>query len=210
MEDLQIVLMGPPGAGKSTQSRLLSNDYQIKHIQTGKLLRENKDMVTEWGKPKEYIDQGEMVPNPIIDRMVSQEISDSEGFILDGYPRDTSQAAIVEKEASIDGVFYLSVSKDILTERLKYRIVCDECGAIYNTKTRSKGKLEDCHDCGGNLSQRADDSPGSIRKRIEEYQSKTAPVVESYRKQGVLNELEADQEVEAVFNSIQQEIGKRR
>lgn len=198
----QIILLGIPGSGKSTQSRRVSEHYNIAHIESGALLRERKDTDTRWGKPKEYIDEGERPPNEMVDELVIKELLRADGFVLDGYPRDESQADIVDSNADIDLAIYLSVGEKNLIARIKNRLQCSDCGEIYNRKFHPPASEDICDVCGGKLNQRKDDEAGKIRKRITEYKTSIAPVLERYKEQNILAEVDGEQEIDAVHQSI--------
>ena len=201
-----VVLLGPPGSGKSTQGRLISKYYNIEHIQTGAILRDMKDTNTQWGTPREYIDQGERPPNPMVDELVIEKLSSVSGFVLDGYPRDASQAEILEREVNIEDVIYLEVTKQRLIQRLQHRLQCSSCQAIYNRRFQLPKIAGKCDVCGGDLTERKDDELGTIEKRIEEYNSDIEQVASGYADQCILTRIDGQQSVERVFRVIQHTI----
>lgn len=199
----QIILLGPPGSGKSTQARLISQYYDIEHIQTGAILRDMKHTETQWGTPGEYIDNGERPPNPMVDRLVVKKLSSVSGFVLDGYPRDMSQAEILEKETDVETVIYLEVTKERLIQRLRHRLQCQDCQAIYNQESRPPPIAGKCGECGGDLIEREDDKIGAIETRVKEYNSDIEQVVSRYSNKGILTRIDGQQSVDEVWRDIQ-------
>lgn len=202
----RIVLLGPPGSGKSTQGRLISQYYGIEHIQTGAILRNMKDTETQWGTPGEYIDQGERPPNQMVDELVVEKLASVSGFVLDGYPRDISQAEILERQVDVEDVIYLEVTKERLIQRLQHRLQCQSCRGIYNEKFEPPSTAGKCDECGRDLTEREDDEPGTIATRIREYKSDIKQVVRMYANQDLLTRINGQQSVDAVWREIQQTV----
>lgn len=203
---MNIIIIGPQGSGKGTQARLLSENFRIPHISTGDMLRELASQPTEQGA---YIDllinrKGVLVPDNIVTETLSERFAKddcSKGFILDGYPRNLSQARMLEEITKIDAVIYLSLSDTKSVQRLVSRLVCQKCGEIYGVlkKPAEEGK---CGICGGDLYQRADESEWAIRRRLEIFHRDTMPLIEYYSHKRILHEVNADQSIEQVSSDI--------
>ncbi|MFP4590574.1 MAG: adenylate kinase [Halobacteriales archaeon] len=181
MSEPAILLLGPPGAGKGTQSARLAETYDLEHITTGDALRERKDMATPHGTPREYMEAGELVPDPVVNEIVRDAIESADGFVLDGYPRNLSQAEYLDEIADLDVVIHLEVGRDELERRLTGRRVCSECGANYHVEYAPPEVEGVCDECGGELVQRDDDQPETVRERLRVYEETTEPVVNRYR-----------------------------
>ncbi|WP_277553447.1 adenylate kinase [Halobaculum limi] len=202
MSDHRILLLGPPGAGKGTQAKRLTTEYDLDHITTGDALRQNKDMETEYGTPGEFMDAGELVPDPVVNEIVVAALADADGFVLDGYPRNLDQAEFLTEETDLDTVLFLNVPEDVLVERLTGRRVCDDCGANYHVEFDQPEEDGVCDDCGGELIQREDDTEDTVRERLRVYRENTEPVVEHYREEGSLVEVSGEGTPDDVFESI--------
>ena len=202
MSDPRILLLGAPGAGKGTQADRLTDAFDVEHITTGDALRANKDMETEYGTPREYMDAGELVPDPVVNEIVAAAIEDADGFLLDGYPRNESQVEYLESITDLDVVALLSVSEDELIDRLTGRRVCSECGTSYHVKYDQPEEAGVCDACGGELVQRDDDTEATARERIAVFEENTEPVVEHYREAGALIEIDGEQAPDAVFDDL--------
>ncbi len=195
-----LIFLGPPGAGKGTLSEELLRQVKLAHISTGDLLRAEIKNGTELGKKaKECVDNGKLVPDQVVTDMVAERLKNSDcnaGFILDGFPRTVPQAELLKAELSrigkkIDCVVYFAASEELLLERLTSRITCRKCAKNYN-KTFMPPKQEGlCDSCGGELYQRPDDSLETAKKRLEVYNTQTAPLIEFYKKEGLLMEIDS-------------------
>ena len=189
---MNLVLMGPPGAGKGTQGEILSKRLDINTISTGVMLRTAIKEQSEIGKIAEkYINDGKLVPDDVIVSIVKERLQKpdcAKGFILDGFPRTTAQAeALTESGVKIDKVLSLEVADEAIIERLSSRRECSKCGAPYNIISNKPETEGICDKCGSPLKQRDDDSnPEAIKRRLEIYEEKTAPLVEYYQEKGVL------------------------
>ena len=209
-EKLRLVLFGPPGAGKGTQAQLLVDRYQLAHVSSGDIFRHNLREGTALGqRAKEYMDRGELVPDEVVidimlDRIMS--IPTSEGFILDGFPRNTRQAeelekALASKARNIDHVLHIDVPEDELTRRLGGRYVCRECQAPYTHQASDPAPA--CERCNGELYQRDDDRPEAVQRRIDVYREETMPVLDFYKKRGLLVDIPGQDTVDGVFRTIE-------
>jgi adenylate kinase len=206
MSDPAIVIMGAPGAGKGTQSSRIVDEFGVDHVTTGDALRSNKDMETEYGTPREYMEAGELVPDEVVNAIVKEALASAEGFVLDGYPRTIEQAEFLDDIATLDVVLYLDVDDEVLKERLTGRRVCDDCGRNYHVDFDPPEEAGVCDDCGGELIQREDDSADVVETRVEEYNEKTAPVVDHYESEGLLVRVDGEGTPEAVWDDVQDAI----
>jgi len=190
---MKIVMLGPPGSGKGTYASRLTKILGVPHISTGDMVREEIKAQTELGKKiKEYSDKGELVPDEIIINLLAERLRKPDaqkGFILDGFPRTLRQAEALEEISKIDLVINLNVPDEIIVQRLSNRLVCKRCGAIYNRLTLKPKVNGVCDVCGGELYQREDDKPEVIRERLKVYRRNTAPLIEYYRKKGLLRDV---------------------
>ncbi len=211
---MNIVLLGPPGAGKGTQAKLLAEKYNLDHVSTGDILRQHLQNDTPLGrKAKSYIEQGELVPDDLLVDMIRERLSQSKnGFILDGYPRNLSQASDLEKilnelDMKLDAVVSLSVPDEILVERLGGRRMC-KCGASYHILFNPPRREGICDACGGELYQREDDTEKAIRNRLEVYKQKTQPLIEYYTRKNLLKTIDGSGSIEEINQAIQRGIEK--
>lgn len=190
---MQIVLLGPLGAGKGTYASRLTDDLGIPHIATGNIVRDEISAQTEIGKAmKDYSDKGELVPDKIIVEILEKRLSEGdceEGFILDGFPRTIKQAKALDRISEIDIIINLNVPDEIIIHRLSNRLICRGCGTIYNKLTLKPTKSMICDKCGSKLYQRKDDKPKVIQERLNIYRDKTAPLIQYYKKKGILKEV---------------------
>ena len=211
MSEPHVLLLGAPGAGKGTQSKRLADAFGIEHVTTGDALRANKDMDishmdTEYDTPRAYMDAGELVPDEVVNEIVKTALSAADGYVLDGYPRNLEQAEYLSDITSLDAVVFLDVSEAELVERLTGRRVCEDCGANYHVEFSPPEEDGVCDDCGGDLIQRDDDTEETVRERLRVYEENTAPVVEHYRDEGVLVEVDGEGTPDEVFESIREEV----
>ncbi len=214
---MRLVFLGPPGAGKGTQAKVLSGDFNVAHISTGDLLREAVKNNSAIGRQaKAFMEKGELVPDELVIRMVVQRLGEPDtepGFILDGFPRTRPQAVSLDDELKkaglgIDLVLYFRTSEETVIKRLSGRRVCRSCGANYHLATMRPKKDGVCDVCGGELYQRQDDTEETVKNRLVVYQLKTQALIEYYASRGILEtvsgDLSVDQlrsELTAVFNS---------
>jgi len=194
---MKLILLGPPGAGKGTQAQFLVEKYGLPQISTGDLLRKAVAEQTELGKiAKEYMDAGKLGPDDLILALVKERIDKpdcSNGYILDGYPRNLAQAEAMEKLAKVDVVINLNVPMEELVNRLTSRRTCRQCNAVYNLTARPPKVDGVCDSCGGELYQRDDDNVETVSKRLETYNAQTAPLIEYYTDNGMIKNIDATQ-----------------
>ena len=172
--DKHVLLLGAPGAGKGTQSKRLAEEFDLEHVTTGDALRANKDMETEYGTPREYMEAGELVPDELVNEIVAEALSSADGYVLDGYPRNLSQAEYLLEITDLDAVLYLDVDESELVDRLTGRRVCDDCGANYHVEFSPPAEEGVCDECGGKLIQRDDDTEETVRERLRENSTRSS------------------------------------
>ena len=204
--DPRIVLLGPPGAGKGTQSANIEERFGVPHVTTGDALRANRDVETEHGTPREYMEEGELVPDPVVNEIVVEALSNTQGFVLDGYPRNVDQAEYLAEMTAVDVVPFLQVGEEELVRRLTGRRVCLDCGANYHVEFDAPDEEGVCDECGAELTQREDDSEDVVRERIRVYEENTEPVVTHYRESGELIEVDGEQSPEEVWEELRETI----
>jgi adenylate kinase len=195
-----LVFLGPPGAGKGTLSALLTEDTGLTHVSTGDIFRAEIKSNSELGKKaSEYVNKGRLVPDNIVAEMVGARLKKddcSNGFILDGFPRTEKQAALLKDTLKkigrkLDAVIYFHAEEDLLLKRLTARLTCRKCGTNYNKIFSPPEKEGICGKCGGELYQRADDSLETAMERLRVYREQTEPLIEYYKKEGLLAEIDA-------------------
>jgi len=194
----RILLLGAPGAGKGTQSKRLAEEYGIEHITTGDALRANKDMETEHGTPREYMEAGDLVPDAVVNEIVDAALADADGFVLDGYPRNLSQAEYLSEQTDLTAAIFLDVGEDELVRRLTGRRMDPETGDIYHTEFN----MPDDEEIEARLVQRDDDTEEVVKDRLETYYENTEPVIEHYRETGELVEVDGEAHPDEVFERI--------
>lgn len=198
MAKTKLILLGPPGAGKGTQAARLVESFGIPQVSTGDMLREARREGTELGEEAAtYMDAGELVPDEVVIGIVEERLNRADaadGFILDGFPRTREQAeALAEMGVDLDAVLSLEVSEDEVVRRLSGRLNCPECGAAFHEEFNPPETDDVCDECGHQgLIKREDDQPDVIRDRLAEYRSKTEPLKEFYRQQGLLVEVDGE------------------
>ncbi len=196
---MRVIFLGPPGVGKGTQADFIAQKYEISKLSTGDLLRESVAKGTALGQEaKGFMTRGELVPDAVVIGLVEQKLSSKEcenGFLLDGFPRTVAQADQLSSFLSssgkdLDRVVYFSLSQDEIVRRISGRRSCPECKAVYHLESVPPKQDGVCDVCGTSLVQRNDDKPETIESRLAVYQEQTAPLIEYYKKQHVLSELD--------------------
>ncbi len=210
-KELNIILMGPPAAGKGTQSELIVKNFALPHISTGDMLRAAIEKKTPLGlKAQEYMNAGALVPDDVIIGLVEERLKEDDckkGFLLDGFPRTIPQAEALDSMLvglgrKINSVILMTADEEVLTERITSRRVCPNCGASYNINTK-KPKVDGiCDCCQSPLIQRKDDNAEAFKVRLDAYAKQTFPIAEHYNKLGVLGKVDALQSIEKVFADI--------
>ena len=213
---MRIVMLGAPGAGKGTQAKKLVEKYRIPQISTGDLLRAAVAAQTPLGvEAKGYMDSGELVPDNVVLGMVKERLSRddcTDGYILDGFPRNTAQAEELDSMlASMGMQLDLALSVDVpfddLMKRLTGRRTCSGCGQMYNIYFNPPKEEGICDKCGADLYQRDDDKEGTIRKRLEVYEEQTAPLIDYYREKGILKSVSGTGGIDEIFDKVCSTIG---
>jgi adenylate kinase len=206
-----LVMLGPPGAGKGTQAALLAARLGTPHVASGDLFREALGQETELGlTAKSFMERGELVPDEVTIAMVRERLlkSDSDkGVILDGFPRTVEQAEalrglLAEQGKAIDAALFIDAEEDELVRRLSSRWTCRNCQAVYNVISNPPREEGKCDICGGELYQRADDIPDTVRNRIRVYWEQTSPLVDYYRDEGLLITIQSEGGIEHVQEKI--------
>ncbi|MGM0398691.1 MAG: adenylate kinase [Halobacteriota archaeon] len=205
----RVLLLGAPGAGKGTQSRRLVEEFGVEHVTTGDALRANKDMETEYGTPREFMEAGDLVPDPVVNEIVEAALAEADGFVLDGYPRNESQVEYLDGITDLDAVLYLAVEESELIARLTGRRVCEDCGANYHVEFNPPEEPGVCEECGGDLYQRDDDTEAVARDRIETYRESTEPVIEYFREKSTLVEIDGEQTPDEVWADVREAVAER-
>jgi adenylate kinase len=203
----KILIIGPPGAGKGTQSSNIAEKYGVEHITTGDALRANKDMDisdmdTEYDTPRAYMEAGDLVPDKVVNAIVEEALSTADGFVLDGYPRNLDQAEELEGMTDLDVILSLEVGREELIDRLTGRRVCDGCGENYHVEFNQPEEEGVCDGCGGELIQREDDARESVENRLDVFEENTAPVIDHYRDHDGFVTIDGEQPPDAVWDEI--------
>lgn len=204
-----VIFMGPPGSGKGTQAKKVSEKLNIPHISTGDLFRENLTNGTPLGlKVKGFLESGKLVPDEIVVDMLADRVSSEDchgGYLLDGFPRSIPQAEALEKELRDNIeliVINLEVPDEIIVKRIEGRRSCSDCGAIFNQYFTPSKKENICDQCGGELKQRSDDNAEVVKERLNVYHNQTAPVENYYSEKGVLKSVNGQQAPDVVFSDL--------
>lgn len=200
----RILIIGPPGAGKGTQSGNLEEEYDIDHITTGDALRANKDMDlsdldTERDTPRAYMEAGDLVPDQVVNAIVDEALSNADGFVLDGYPRNIDQAEELEEMTELDVILSLSVSREELIERLTGRRLDPETDDIYHVEFN----MPDDEEVRDRLVQRDDDTREAVKNRLDVFDEETQPVINYYEDRDDFVEINGEQSLEAVWKDIE-------
>lgn len=215
---MRVILLGPPGAGKGTQAKLIKERLRIPHVSTGDLLRKAVVSGTELGGvAKRFMDRGELVPDDLVIGIIEHRVRQDDcasGFLLDGFPRNVAQAEVLadmlgRQSLGVDHVWYLRVPREELVLRLAGRRTCGECGAMYHLAFDPPAQPGVCGRCGGALVQREDDREETVRARLEVYERATAPLCVYYRDRGRLREIDGVGEVQQVLSRIMASVDGR-
>ncbi|MFP4082021.1 MAG: adenylate kinase [Candidatus Aminicenantes bacterium] len=205
---MRIILLGPPGSGKGTQSSLVQKKYGFPKISTGDLLRDEVQKKTPLGKKAEnFMNRGELVSDEIVIEMVKERIRKrdcQQGYVLDGFPRSLAQAKALQKIGPLtqELVIDFKMHEKILVDRLQARRICSRCGAIYNLLVHPPRKEEVCDVCGGRLGQRDDDKPEVIKERLRVYHQKTSKLIHYYQQRNVYHPIDGEGKILTVFHRI--------
>lgn len=213
---MNLIFLGPPGAGKGTQAKLLSNYIGIPQISTGDILRAAVRDESPMGiRAKSYMDSGALVPDEVVIGIVEERLTQCDcgkGFILDGFPRTVAQAESLSEMLhrmgkAIHAVMSIAVDEDELIDRISGRRACENCGKVYHLLYEPPKDAKKCDFCGGNLYQREDDKKETMRKRLEEYRQKTAPLIVFYSGKGLLEEISGTGSIEEIQLLIRRAVG---
>lgn len=213
---MKIVLLGPPGAGKGTQAKSISNRYSIPHISTGDIFRKNISENTPLGvEAKSYMDNGQLVPDEVTINMVKERLKEDDcknGYLLDGFPRTVSQAEALEaflneRNESLNTSLLIDVPTEFILERMTGRRVCPSCGASYHIKFNPavNGK---CELCGTEVVQRKDDTEETVKERLDVYKEQTQPLIDFYKEKELLSVVDGTKAINEVFEDICDVLGK--
>ncbi len=205
-EQMKLILLGAPGAGKGTQAQKLVDHFSIPQISTGDLLRAAVANETDLGKQaNEYMTAGKLVPDGVVIGLISERLKDDDcknGFILDGFPRTIAQADKLKETTDIDSVVNVDVDASILVDRLTGRRTCKNCNAMYHLIFNQPKQEGVCDACGGELYQRTDDNEETVRSRLDTYNENTAPLIDYYRETGKLKDVEGQGVIDEIFQNI--------
>ncbi len=211
---MRLILLGAPGAGKGTQAQLLAGRLHIPTISTGNILREAIKNGTETGlKAKGFMDQGKLVPDDVVIDIVTERLARPDcarGYILDGMPRTIPQAeALLKHGVDIDCVISIEIADEVIVPRMTGRRVCGTCGASFHVSANPPRAEGICDHCGGALCIREDDTPATVRHRLEVYHAQTEPLKHFYEQHHVLHLVNGDQPIESVYLDILTALGVR-
>jgi adenylate kinase len=208
---MNIILLGPPGAGKGTQAKMMIEKYRIPQISTGDMLRAALKERTPLGlKAKEYMDKGALVPDEVVIGLIQERLKEPDcghGYILDGFPRTVAQAEALDKVlvglgSKIDHVISIEVDKNDLLKRLTGRRTCRQCGAMYHVIFTPSINKDLCDKCQGELYQRDDDNEDTVRNRLEVYDAQTFPLIQYYQQKGLVRKIEGVGSIQQIFENI--------
>jgi len=202
--DLRIVLLGPPGSGKGTQTERLCAELGFTKISTGDLLREAVRNDTPLGaKAKGYMDAGKLVPNELVVDLVKERLKVVKGgVILDGFPRSLEQAQLLDKIAKVDLVIDIAVNEENLVKRLTMRRTCKDCSGVYHLQYNPPKHEDKCDKCHGPLYQRTDDTEKTVRERLKVYKESTLPLTKYYKDRGILKQVDGEGDISVVYQRI--------
>ncbi len=206
-----MILLGPPGAGKGTQAKFISQKYSIPHISTGDIFRMNIAEKTPLGvKVKGYIDKGLLVPDELTLEIVKDRLSQADckkGFLLDGFPRTVFQAEelgkfLESKDTALDAVLLIDVPNEFVIERNTGRRLCSDCGVSYHIKAKPPKEASKCDCCGGSLIQRNDDIEETVKKRLHVYDNQTLPLIDYYTRADALSRVDGREDIKTISENI--------
>lgn len=213
---MKIVLLGPPGAGKGTQAKSISNKYSIPHISTGDIFRKNISENTPLGvEAKSYMDKGQLVPDEVTINMVKDRLQQADcknGYLLDGFPRTVAQAEALnsflnERDEQLDTALLIKVPNEFILERMTGRRVCPSCGASYHVKFNPPTNWDKCDLCGSEIIQRKDDTVETVKERLDVYEKETQPLIDYYANKQLLSEVDGTKAINEVFRGICEILG---
>ena len=209
---MKVIMLGAPGAGKGTQAKMIADEYKIPHISTGDIFRANIKNGTELGKKaKTYMDKGELVPDELVVDLIMSRFAEDDcknGYVLDGFPRTIPQAealdaALAKNDDHVDVAIDIEVPDENIIRRMGGRRACTNCGATYHV-VYNPPKVEGvCDVCGQKLILRDDDKPETVKNRLNVYHTQTQPLIDYYKKDGVLVRVDGTQEIDTIFSQIQ-------
>ncbi|MGH7835539.1 MAG: adenylate kinase [Candidatus Binatia bacterium] len=213
---MRLVLLGAPGSGKGTQAKLLEERHNIRQVSTGDILRKAVSEKTPLGKKAAgYMQKGKLVPDKVMLDLIGDQLAGKEygkGFVLDGFPRTVAQAegldALLKRlGGTLDRVLFVNVPRDTIVERLSGRRTCKNCGSLYHVSLAPAKEAGRCDRCSGELYQREDDREETIGARLNVYEKQTAPLIDYYKKKGLLREIDGTGEVEEVQDRVVKALG---
>ncbi len=204
--------MGPNGAGKGTQASLLCNHYDLVHISVGNILRWNIQAHTKLAaRVIRHIMKGYLVPDEIVFEVIKKRLDDHDwnyGFVLDGFPRNLSQAEFFMESYDIDAVIHIEVPEEVAIKRALSRRVCEQCKLDYNLIYHRPKIPDSCDVCGGKLLSRPDDKPEAVKKQLLEYNSKTIPIIDLFRQKDLVVSVNGNKQIDQVHSDIKRELMK--
>jgi len=213
---VKIVLLGPPGAGKGTQAKSISNKYSIPHISTGDIFRKNISENTPLGvEAKSYMDKGQLVPDEVTINMVKDRLQQADcknGYLLDGFPRTVAQAEalnsfLIGRDEQLDTALLIKVPNEFILERMTGRRVCPSCGASYHVKFNPPANGGKCDLCGSEVIQRKDDTVETVKERLDVYEKETQPLIDFYDNKQLLSQVDGTKAINEVFRGICEILG---
>ncbi|EJP6472018.1 adenylate kinase [Clostridium botulinum] len=214
---MRVILLGPPGAGKGTQAKLISEKFSIPHISTGDIFRANIKEKTPLGiEAKRYIDNGQLVPDEVTIGIVKDRLTKDDcdnGFLLDGFPRTVAQAEALDEflkgiNKDLDVALLIKVPEEFILERMTGRRVCTSCGASYHIRFNPPKVEGKCDICDNELIQRKDDTEATVKERLEVYSKQTYPLINYYKDNGIISEVDGTEAIDKVFGNISNILGR--
>lgn len=206
---IKITLIGPPGSGKGTQSLQLKNSYAVSHVSSGDVLRSEVEKGSDFGKKvKTYMERGEIGPAELITEVILNHVDTNcqDGFVLDGFPRTVYQAEELQKRQNLDAAVFISVAEEEIVDRITGRRICPGCNRIFHITYDPPQKPDVCDDCQGRLMKRNDDTEETVVNRMRVFNEETKPVLDFYRRAGLLQTIDGASSPERVFKKIKETI----